>query len=151
MGIFPDSLTPDMVNDRWLPPLDRWLGLRITELSERALHATLTIGDQHLQPHGIMHGGISCVLGESLGSLAGGLVVGEAGKTVVGQSLYALHLRPAARGMQLEARAEPRHLGRRTQIWEIHLSDSDTKKAISQITLTVAVIDKVQAEAQAPN
>lgn len=148
MGLFPSSLTPESINERWLPPLDRSLGLRIDAISERGLVASFTVGEAHLQPHGIMHGGISCVVGESLGSLAGGLLVGAEGKTVVGQSLYALHLRPAKSGMRLEARAEPKHLGRRTQIWEIHIKDNAQNKPISQITLTVAVIDQFEKSAQ---
>ncbi len=149
MGLFPAKLKPETINERGLPEIDRFLGLRVTEVRENSIVATFTVGQQHLQPHGIMHGGISCVVGESLGSIAGGLVVHESGKTVVGQSLYALHMRPAKPGMTLELTAKALHTGRRSQIWEINIVETLQRKPIARITLTVAVIDK--PEAQAPS
>ncbi len=141
MTHFPDGLTVEQIQENWLPKLDKMLGLRITELSSNSLHAELPVGEDLMQPFGVMHGGVSCVLGESLGSVAGGMCLNDPKKTVVGQSLYAMHLRPVKSGMVLKAVASPTHIGKRSQIWEIQLSDKASGKATAKITLTLAVID----------
>ena len=142
MGVFPDDLNIDEVNAHWLPKLDKSLGLRITAVTSDKMTAELEVTEALLQPFGLMHGGVSCVLGESLGSVAGGMSLRDSNYTVVGQSLYALHLRPAHLGMTLLVEATPQHVGRRTHIWDILLQDKATMKPTAKITLTLAVIEK---------
>jgi 1,4-dihydroxy-2-naphthoyl-CoA hydrolase len=141
MGLFPKDLKVEDVNAMWLPRMDRDLGVVITEIGDQSMTAEFTVSERNVQPFGIMHGGMSCVVGESLGSVAGGLCLRDGNRTVVGQSLYAIHLRPARLGMTLKAVAEARHLGQRSQVWEILLSDKEQGKPIAKITLTLAVIE----------
>lgn len=142
MGVFPEGLSIDEMNASWLPRLDKNLGLRITSITSDVMTAELEVTEDLLQPFGLMHGGVSCVLGESMGSIAGGMTLRDPKLTVVGQSLYALHLRPAHLGMTLLVEAKPQHLGKRSQIWDILLQDKATRKPTAKITLTLAVIDK---------
>ncbi|MBC7660518.1 MAG: PaaI family thioesterase [Chitinophagaceae bacterium] len=142
MSHFPADLNIDELNQSWLPKLDKSLGVKITAVRGDTLVSELTVTDLMLQPFGVMHGGVSCVLGESMGSVAGGMILKDPNLTVVGQSLYALHLRPVKLGMTLLIEASPQHIGKRTQIWDILLQDKETNKPTAKITLTLAVIEK---------
>ncbi len=141
MAYFPEGITPESIQAQWLPKLDKNLGVKVTEVRSDSLHAELYVGEELMQPFGVMHGGVSCVLGESLGSVAGGMCLNDSKKTVVGQSLYAMHLRPVKAGMTLKIVASPVHIGKRSHIWEIKLSDQASGKATAKVTLTLAVID----------
>ncbi|MES2743895.1 MAG: PaaI family thioesterase [Bdellovibrionota bacterium] len=145
MTLFPAGVNVDEINRKWLPKLDQSLGVRVISCGNDRLLAELDITEALLQPFGVMHGGVSCVLGESLGSIAGGMTLRDPGQTVVGQSLYALHLRPVKVGMTLEAEAIAEHIGRRSQIWTIQLRDKATQKPTAKVTLTLAVIDLPKA------
>jgi 1,4-dihydroxy-2-naphthoyl-CoA hydrolase len=142
MAIFPENLNVDVINANWLPKLDKSFGLKVISIEGDKLSAEMKVTEALLQPFGLMHGGVSCVLGESLGSVAGGMSLKDPNLTVVGQSLYALHLRPVHLGMTLLAEATPQHVGRRSQIWDILLQDKETRKPTAKITLTLAVIEK---------
>ncbi len=142
MALFPNDLDIAVINEKWLPQLDKDLGLRVTAVSGNGLSAELTVSKDLLQPFGVMHGGVSCVLGESMGSMAGVMTLKDPHTTVVGQSLYALHLRPVLEGTTLIVEASAQHIGKRSQIWDINLRDKATGKPTAKITLTLAVIDK---------
>lgn len=146
MAIFPENLNIDEVNAHWLPKLDKSFGLKVTAIEGDKMSAEMKVTEALLQPFGLMHGGVSCVLGESLGSVAAGMSLRDPNLTVVGQSLYALHLRPAHLGMTLLAEATPQHVGRRSQIWDILLQDKESGKPTAKITLTLAVIEKSQTK-----
>jgi 1,4-dihydroxy-2-naphthoyl-CoA hydrolase len=145
MALFPDDLDVRDLNTLWLPKLDKGLGVQIVSCANDRLIAELRVKDELMQPFGVMHGGVSCVLGESLGSIAGGMTLRDPGQTVVGQSLYAIHLRPVKAGMVLEAEVSAEHVGRRTQVWNIELRDKVSRKATAKVTLTLAVIDLPKA------
>lgn len=142
MALFPSGIKIDDINQKWLPKLDRSLGVKVTSIENDRILAELEVGEDLMQPFGVMHGGVSCVLGESLGSVAGSMTLKDPSQTVVGQSLYALHLRPVKSGMTLEAEARAEHIGKRSQIWEIMLRDKATQKPTAKITLTLAVVDR---------
>ena len=142
MSIFHQHPSLDELNTRWLPKLDQSLGVKITEVGANTLSAEFLVTDAIVQPFGILHGGFSCVVGESLGSIAGYLVLKDANQAVVGQNLQAMHFRPAVKGSWLVATAEALHLGRRSQIWETHLREKISQRLISRITLTLALIER---------
>ena len=92
------------------------------------------------QPYGLLHGGASVVLAESLGSIGAGLVVGGSG-AVVGIEINANHLRGVREGW-VTGTARPLHTGRTTQVWEIRIENDDgALVCISRLTL--AVVPKV--------
>ena len=105
-----------------------------------ALDADFIVSKVNMQPHGILHGGVSCMIAETLGSIGANLVIEES-KVAVGQCLNASHLRPAPLGKALHARTWPLHIGKKSQVWMTDITD-DEKRLIAHISLTIAVLDK---------
>ena len=119
------------------------LGIVFTELGPDYLRATMPVDDRTRQPYGLLHGGASVLLAETLGSSAGMHCVGE-GKGVVGIEINANHLRGVREGL-VTGTARPIHVGRQTQVWEIRIEDErDRLVCISRLTL--AVIDLGEAK-----
>jgi 1,4-dihydroxy-2-naphthoyl-CoA hydrolase len=142
MSIFPASTTLAELNRNWRPQPEANIGLEFIDVGENSITAEFTVGSSMLQPHGIMHGGISCLVGEGMGSVAGNLCLKDPTLAVVGQNLQALHLRPAKPGDVLQARVHPVHVGRRSHIWETEILDKNSGKMVARITLTVAVVER---------
>ena len=112
------------------------LGIRFTEIGPDFLRATMPVDERTRQPYGLLHGGASVLLAETLGSTAGGLSV-EDGQGVVGIEINANHLRGVRDG-EVTGTARPLHVGRSTQVWEIRIEDGRGRLAcISRLTLAV--------------
>ena len=112
------------------------LGIVFTELGADYLRATMPVDARTHQPYGLLHGGASAALAETLGSTAAGLCVGE-DEGVVGIEINANHLRGAREGV-VTGTARALHIGRSTQVWEIRIEDEAGKPVcISRITLAV--------------
>lgn len=112
------------------------LGIVFTERGPDFLRATMPVDARTRQPYGLLHGGASVLLAETLGSTAGGLCVGE-DEGVVGIEINANHLRGVREG-EVTGTARPLHLGRSTQVWEIRIEDARGRLAcISRLTLAV--------------
>lgn len=115
------------------------LGLEFTAFGDDWLQARLPVDERTKQPHGLLHGGASVVLAESVASVAGSLSVDPAVSRVVGLEINANHVRPATSGW-VTAVARPEAIGRRTQVWTIRITnEADKLVCVSRITL--AVID----------
>lgn len=93
------------------------------------------------QPYGLLHGGASVALAETLGSIAAGLAVAGSGSYVVGLEINANHLRAAHDGFVIGT-ARPLHVGRSTQVWEIRI-ENEAGKLVCISRLTMAVVAKV--------
>ena len=114
----------------------RPLGIEFTEIGPDYLRATLPVDERTRQPYGLLHGGASVMLAETLGSTAGGLCV-DADQGVVGIEINANHLRGVRDGL-VTGTARPLHVGRSTQVWEIRIEDARGRLAcISRLTLAV--------------
>ncbi|HRN60863.1 MAG TPA: hotdog fold thioesterase [Luteimonas sp.] len=112
------------------------LGIVFTEIGPDYLRATMPVDARTHQPYGLLHGGASVLLAETLGSSAGGLCVPE-GHGVVGIEINANHLRGVRSG-SVTGTARPLHVGRSTQVWEIRIEDQAGKLVcISRLTLAV--------------
>lgn len=132
---WPEGVTVDALNARSAGTLMASLGIVFTELGEGYLRATMPVDARTHQPYGLLHGGASVALAETLGSSAGALMAG--GNAVVGLEINANHLR-AVRSGTVIGTTRPIHLGRSTQVWEIHIADEAGKPVcISRITLAV--------------
>lgn len=116
------------------------LGIEYTEVGDNYLSAKMPVDQRTKQPNGIMHGGASCVLAESLGSLAGNLCIDYKKQVCVGLSINTNHVRMAKKGF-VHGKATPIHIGRRNQVWEITIHD-DHGKLVSVSRLTLAVIER---------
>jgi len=101
-------------------------GLRFTLATSDAVEAELTIGPQHLQPHGIVHGGVHCGVIESLCSIGATVAAGTRGDkgNVVGLENHTSFIRAVGAGTTLKARATPITRGRTTQVWEATITDA---------------------------
>ena len=116
------------------------LGIEITEAGPDFLTGRMPVDARTKQPAGILHGGASVLLAETLASFAGNFVIDATTHAVVGQEINANHLRPATQGW-VTGTTRPVHLGRRSQVWETHITGDDGKLVcISRMTL--AVIDR---------
>jgi uncharacterized protein (TIGR00369 family) len=113
------------------------MGLEFDRLDGDEARGHLLVGEQHLQPAGLVHGGVHSAIAESLASVATWVGVGR-DKAVSGLSNHASFLRPVFAGDTITAVGTPRHRGRTTWVWEVELSGSDGKLA-SLVRVTVAV------------
>ena len=119
---------------------DNW-DILVTEVGEDFVKGTMPVTYKTVQPARILHGGASCALAESLGSLASFLLIDREKQSIVGQNLHANYIRPAKEGETVFAKATIIHKGRRTHIWDIDITNSEGK-LVSTIKLTNAVIEK---------
>ena len=114
-----------------------YLGIELTELGDDFLAGTMPVDHRTRQPFNIMHGGASCVLAETLGSIAANLVVDSKTHYCLGLDINTNHLRAVREGT-VTGTARPIHLGRNTQVWEIKIVDDKEKLAsISRLTMMV--------------
>ena len=112
------------------------LGIEFTEVGSDHLTGRMPVDDRTRQPFGILHGGSSVLLAESLVSCAATFVAAP-GKLCVGMEINANHLRPVTAGW-VTGTARPISLGRRSQVWEVRIVDGDEKLVcISRCTLAV--------------
>ncbi|PKL74332.1 MAG: thioesterase [Candidatus Melainabacteria bacterium HGW-Melainabacteria-1] len=116
------------------------LGIEFTEIGADYLVARMPVDRRTYQPAGLLHGGASVLLAETLGSVAGTLCVHAQGKAVVGLEINANHLR-AVRDGWVYGKVTPIHLGRSTQIWDIRIHTED-EKPVCVSRLTIAVVDR---------
>ncbi len=117
--------------------LDAHLGIVFTEIGDDYLKATMPVDERTKQPFGLLHGGASVALAETLGSAAGYLCIDPARSNVVGLEINANHIRGVREGI-VTGTARPIHIGRATQLWEIRITDQQDKLVcISRITLAV--------------
>lgn len=114
------------------------LGIVFTAVGEDWLQATMPVDARTRQPYGLLHGGASVVLAETLGSSAGNLCVDTAQQMCVGLEINANHMR-AARSGQVTGTARALHVGRTTQVWEIRI-ENDAGKPVCVSRLTLAVV-----------
>jgi 1,4-dihydroxy-2-naphthoyl-CoA hydrolase len=136
--MIPKNATVSQINAFAINML-KHLAIEFTEVGEDFVSAKMPVDERTQQPMGLLHGGASVVLAESLGSVAGQLCV-EEGQYCVGLEINANHLKSVKSGF-VYGTAKPIHVGKRTQVWEIRIVDeADDLVCISRITL--AVIDK---------
>lgn len=129
------------VNERGAKTLVEHLEIICTELGPDYLVGTMPVDERTVQPAQILHGGASCVLAESLGSIAANMVIDSQKFIAVGQSLTANHLRPGLKGTKVTGKAKAIHLGRRSQVWNIDIFNEEDK-LVCQSTLTMAIVEK---------
>jgi 1,4-dihydroxy-2-naphthoyl-CoA hydrolase len=113
------------------------LGIEFTEIGPDFLRGRMPVDDRTRQPFGILHGGASVALAETLGSTAAGLVVDPDKYRVVGQEINANHVRAVTDGFVIGT-TRPLHVGKRSHVWEIRIADEqDRLVCISRITMFV--------------
>lgn len=137
MTIWHQRPKPDHINRASTGSLAAHLGIEITDIGDDYLAGRMPVDKRTCQPWGMLHGGSSAALAETLGSVAGTFVVDPEQAYVVGLEINANHIRPVQDGW-VQGRATPFHLGRTTQVWQIEISDEDQRLvSVSRLTLAV--------------
>jgi 1,4-dihydroxy-2-naphthoyl-CoA hydrolase len=132
--------TPDQLMERSRNTLAAHLDIRVTEIGPDYLRATMPVNAHTHQPMGILHGGASVALAETVGSLAANLCVDTEKSVCVGQEINANHVRSVASGL-VTATARPYHIGGRSQVWGIEIRD-ENDRLVCVSRLTMAVVDR---------
>lgn len=140
MSIWFRQFTVDEVRAFQHDTMGAHLGIEITDIGPDYLEARMPVDGRTMQPDRILHGGASVALAETLGSVGGSMCIDRARVQIVGQEINANHLRPVTGG-HVTGRAQPIHLGRRSQVWNIEITD-DRKRLVCVSRLTIAVIDR---------
>ena len=140
MGIWRSALTPEQLNALSHNTIGEHLGMEITEVGDDFVRGRMPVDRRTHQPYGLLHGGASVVLAESLGSIGAGMVAGG-DAAVVGIEINANHLRGVRAGW-VTGTARPLHTGRSTQVWEIRI-ENDEGALVCISRLTMAVVSKV--------
>ncbi len=138
-SIFPRLPTPEILNSFNKNTLAETLGIEITEVGANFLRGRMPVDARTHQPFGLLHGGASVALAETLGSCAGHLTLTDE-RMVVGLEINANHVRAAKSGY-VYGTARPLHIGARTQVWEIKIVD-ETGALVCISRITLAVIPK---------
>jgi 1,4-dihydroxy-2-naphthoyl-CoA hydrolase len=116
------------------------LGIEFLEVGDDFLKARVPVDQRTVQPYGLLHGGVSVVLAETLGS-CGAVFAAPEGHRAVGLDINANHLRGVSSGW-VTAIARPVHIGRTTQVWQIEMrNDADKLSCVSRITMAVLAPD----------
>jgi 1,4-dihydroxy-2-naphthoyl-CoA hydrolase len=137
MSIWFGTPTLEMLHPMNAGTLVEHLGIRFTELGGDYLRATMPVDPRTLQPSGLLHGGASVALAETLGSVAALCCVDRSRYTCVGQEINANHLRAARSGL-VTGTARPFHLGSRSHVWGIEIRDPGERLVcVSRITMAV--------------
>ena len=116
------------------------LGMEWTEIGDNFIKIKMPVDHRTKQPYGLLHGGASCALAETAGSVASQLVVDANKFSCVGLEINANHIRSARQGY-VTGIASPLHLGANTHVWDVKIYD-DLEKLICICRLTVAILNK---------
>ena len=136
-SVFREPVQIEQLNALSRNTLIEHLGIVFTAVGEDWLQATMPVDARTRQPYGLLHGGASVVLAETLGSSAGNLCVDTQQQVCVGLEINANHLRGARTGT-VTGTAKALHVGRTTQVWEIRIENEQGKPVcISRLTLAV--------------
>lgn len=114
------------------------LGITFTSFKTDEVKGTMPVDQHTVQPFGVLHGGASVALAETLASIGAWLNIRAKGKTAVGIEINANHLRPVKKGTRVNATAVPVQRGQRIHVWETKIYTPDDKLVcISRCTLAI--------------
>ena len=138
MSIWRSQRTVEDLNGTQSGTLIQHLGIRFTEVGADYLRGTMPVDERTKQPFGLLHGGASVALAETLGSIGASMCVEPAKFLCVGQEINANHVRAVSSGL-VTGTARPLHIGGRTHVWSIEIVN-EAGKLVCVSRLTMAVI-----------
>jgi 1,4-dihydroxy-2-naphthoyl-CoA hydrolase len=139
MPIWQSQVTLAKINERIKNTMVEYLGIEFLEIGADFLKARMPVDRRTKQTTGILHGGASVALAETLGSIAASYCIDRERKRIVGLEINANHIRPVSEGW-VTGITKPIHIGTTTQIWEIKIYN-EQHKLVCVSRLTVANID----------
>ena len=139
---FDKSITLDNIIDFGRDTMASCLGMKWVAIGDDFLKLSMPINEKtrHSYPYGFLHGGASCALAETVGSIASALVIDMDKDICATMEINANHIRSAEEGI-ITAHCTPLHLGKRTHVWDIKISDN-AERLVCISRLTVAIISK---------
>lgn len=135
---FDKTITLEKIKDFGKDSMADFLGMEWTAIGDDFLQISMPVNERTKQPYGIMHGGASCAIAETVGSVASALVIDLNKFYCVGLEINANHLR-SVKGGVVTGKSRPLHLGKTTHVWDIKIYDED-EKLVCVSLLTVAII-----------
>ena len=140
MALFPENVTLEVLNKLSKNTMAERIGIEFTVIGADFLEAKMPVDERTRQPFGLLHGGASVALAETMGSVAAACCVDGSRQFCVGLEINANHIRGVRQGF-VRGITKPVHIGKKTQVWEIRIvNESDELVCISRITM--AVLDK---------
>jgi len=122
--------------------MNEYIGIHLTELGEDWLKATMPVDHRTVQAYGILHGGASAALAETIGSIASAMVIDRENFFCVGLEINANHIRSVRKG-SVTGIARPIHLGGMTHVWDIRITDEEDRLiCISRLTVAILKINR---------
>ena len=137
----PANITMAALNERCKNTLNTALGIVFTELGPDYLCAEMPVDERTIQPLGMLNGGASLSLIETLGSMAGNLCLNRESYVAFGQSVTCNHVKPAFRGERVTGKATPVHIGKSSQVWYVIIYNEKCSR-ICKGSITLAVMPK---------
>lgn len=134
------SITIEQLQSLGANTMGAHLGMEFTEIGENFLKARMPVDSRTRQPYGLLHGGASAALAETLGSVASAYVIDQAKYICVGLEINANHIRGVKEGW-VYGTVIPLHLGKTTHVWDIKIVD-EREKLVCVSRLTVAILKK---------
>ncbi|KAA9037727.1 hotdog fold thioesterase [Ginsengibacter hankyongi] len=135
---FDKTISLEKIKDFGRDSMAGFLGMEWTAIGDDYLQISMPVNERTKQPYGIMHGGASCSLAETLGSVASALVIDLDKFYCVGMEINANHLRSVTHGL-VTGKSTPLHLGKTTHVWDIKIYD-ESQNLVCVSRLTVAII-----------
>ena len=142
MRIWKSELSLDQANG-WHNTMIERIGIAVTEIGDDYVRGTMPVDARTHQPYGLLHGGASVALAETLGSLGAMMCADAKTHLAVGLDINANHLRGVTDGI-VTGTARPIHLGRTTQVWDIRIED-ERLRLVCIARLTVAIVPRPSA------
>jgi len=140
MQIWTRPFTVEALNARSTDTLVAHIGIEYIDIGDDFIKARMPVDNRTVQPARILHGGASVVLAETLGSVAAYHCIDPARKMAVGLEINANHVRSVREG-HVTGTVTPLHIGKSTQIWQIHIRD-DQERLVCISRITMAVLDQ---------
>uniref|UniRef100_UPI004048F7D1 hotdog fold thioesterase n=1 Tax=Fulvivirga sp. TaxID=1931237 RepID=UPI004048F7D1 len=135
-----ETITVNQLNEMSKNTMMEHLDIEFTAIGKDFVEAKMPVDHRHHQPYGLMHGGASVTLAETLGSVAAHCSVDTSKQLTVGLEINANHIKSVGSGY-VYGKATPVHIGKSTQVWSITIND-EKQNLVSISRLTVSVIDK---------
>lgn len=139
---FKKNITLEEMNALNTNTMAEFLEMKWEEIGDDYLRLSMPVSNKNKQPYGFLHGGASCVLAETIGSVASAIVIDTEKFYCVGIEINANHLRSVTQGV-VTARCQPLHLGKSTHVWDIKIYDELEKMfCVSRLTVAILPIKK---------
>lgn len=140
MALFNPNVTTETLNKMSVNTMVTHLGIEFTRIGDDFIEARMPVDHRTHQPLGLLHGGASVVLAETLGSVAATCCVDMTKQYCVGLEINANHIKSVREGF-VTGITRPIHVGKKTQVWEIRITN-EQNELVCVSRITMAVIDK---------